>query len=264
MGILVRKRAPVGSRSLLSSTPASSKPSPKLRKVMWWRSRWCQMVPFSNCSSGCTEESLPAKSRRPGAAVRRKSFFCSPSSEGDVVAIQVVPDGAVLQLLFGMHRGIAAREKQAARRGGQAEILLLLAVGRHQRTFGPGVGVRPHQPVMAVHADIAIGVKVVADGPLAGQSVVVRGDADIAYAEAPLLAVYVTPGPEAGDFGHPHGARNIAEYFIVGAIFLDDQHNVLAARRQAALRFGARAEAVGLHHEGRLGRQVRGGGQRED
>src|ERR1035437_3768580 len=178
MGIFVRKRAPVGSRSGLSSTPASSNPSPKLRKLMWWRSRWCQMVPFSSCSSGCTEESLPAKSRRPGAAPARKE--------------QV--------------RGLDA----------QTEVLFLIALGRHPRAFPPRIGVRPPQPVMPVHADIAIGVKVVADGPLDGHGMVVRGNVDIADAEPPLLPVHVAPGSEARDFRHPHGAGNVAEDFIVG------------------------------------------------
>src|ERR1039457_1482587 len=100
---------------------------------------------------------------------------------------------------------------------------------------------------MTVHADIAVGVKVVADGPLSSHGMVVRGDVDIAYTEPSLLPVHVAPGSETRDLRHPHGAGNVAENFIVGAILLNDQHHVLDPGRQFPLRLGARAETVGIH-----------------
>ncbi len=94
---------------------------------------------------------------------------------------------------------------------------------------------------------------------------VVRRDVDVAYAEPPLLAVHVSAGSEACDFRHAHAAGNVAEYFIVGAVLLDDQHHVLDAGRQRTLLPRDWAEAVGLHHERGPGRQFSGGGgQRVD
>jgi len=71
---------------------------------------------------------------------------------------KMVPDGAALELFLGMHGRSRSGEQQPAGCGAQPKILFL-AVGRQQRAFGPGVGIRAGQPVVPVDAGVGIGVK---------------------------------------------------------------------------------------------------------
>src|SRR5687768_11413728 len=99
-----------------------------------------------------------------------------------------------------MHGGRALGKKQTAGRGGWQAKVFLSAVARHERAFRPGIWVRAGKPMMAVHADLGIGIEVVAERPARGELVMVRRHVDASSAEPGLkrFAIY-------------HGASHAAE-----------------------------------------------------
>ena len=90
-------------------------------------------------------------------------------------------------------------------------------------------GICPHRPLVAVGADLTLDVKVVEEHELSGQSVVVRRDG---------LG-------EQADVGFAVAFFHVAEYLVVGAVFLDDVDDILDRRRVADLG-GDRMSGAGL------------------
>ena len=138
------------------------------------------------------------------------------------------------------------REEEAAGGGGgivrrgEAEVLLA-PVGGHEGGFGPGVGVGADDPVVAVDGDFGVGVEVVREGVAFGEGVVVGGDVDEAEAEAlaefgALLdddAAFAEAGERGEGFDGAVGGRfEVAEDLVEGAVFLDDDDDVIEVGRE--------------------------------
>src|SRR4051812_5490651 len=97
--------------------------------------------------------------------------------------LQVVPDGAGLELLFRMDGRTGLREQQSSGGGGRKTEIFLSAIGGHERALGPGIRIGADQPVVSIDAYVRVRIEVVAEAPALSDGVVVGSDVDVMEAE---------------------------------------------------------------------------------
>ena len=196
---------------------------------------------------GIAHAGVACQRRHAGAGAHRRLPFALLVELPIVAPFQLVVFIHVFDRLGG--RVPFARQHEFAEDAkvdGLGSVLPEEAGGRNGESVGhiPGVAARGagkgalhviadealHQPLVAVEADGAAGVEVVERHVAFGQGVVIGGD---------VAAVH-------GELGVAIAAAEVAEHLVVGAVFLDDEEDVLDAQRGKVARLRRRGRDCGV------------------